>query len=88
MKSKAGGGIASNKFNNNVAVRGGSPRAEVVSPTSARQVGQSLAYKRDPLPIGTKQAPVLLGNAVALNVGSGGPGTGRTIHPCGSQHNK
>ena len=47
MKSKAGGGIASNKVNNNVAVRGGSPRTEVVSPTSADQLGRSLAYKRE-----------------------------------------
>lgn len=85
MKSKAGGGIASNKVNNNVAVRGGSPRTEVVSPTSADQLGRSLAYKRDALPIGQKPAPVPLGNAVTLNVGKGGPGAGRTIHPCGSQ---
>src|SRR5262245_1354862 len=25
------------------------------------------------------------GNAVALNVGKGGPGTGRTVYPCGYQ---
>jgi hypothetical protein len=28
---------------------------------------------------------VPFGNEVALNVGKGGPGTGRTIHHCGSQ---
>ena len=88
MKSKAGIASKQSQLNNNVAVRGGSPKAEVVSPTSADQLGRSLAYKRDALPIGTKQAPVPLGNAVALNVGAGAPGAGRTIHPCGSQHNK
>ena len=72
MKSKAGGGIASNKFNNNVAVRGGSPRTEVVSPTSADQLGRSLAYKRDALPIGQKPAAVPLGNAVALTLAKAG----------------
>jgi hypothetical protein len=29
--------------------------------------------------------PTPYGNAVALNVGKGGPGTGRDVHHCGSQ---
>jgi hypothetical protein len=29
--------------------------------------------------------PAMYGNEVALNVGKGGPGTGRTTHHCGSQ---
>jgi hypothetical protein len=29
--------------------------------------------------------PVKYGNEIAKNVGAGGPGTGRTVHGCGSQ---
>ena len=29
--------------------------------------------------------PVKFGNEVSLNVGKGGPGTGRDVHACGSQ---
>ena len=64
-------------------VKAGPARTNIVSPASASQLGQSVAFKRDPLPIGT--APqVPLGNAVALNSKSA-PGQGRTISPCGSQ---
>ena len=83
MKAKSGGGITSNKFVN-VGVKAGPPRTNVVSPTSASQLGQSVNFKRDPLPIGTG-AQVPLGNALATNVGAGGPGKGRDVHACGSQ---
>jgi hypothetical protein len=80
---KSGGGLTSNKLVN-VGVKSGPPRTNIVSPASASQLGQSVPFKRDPLPIGTG-AQVPMGNAVALNVGKGGPGAGRTTHPCGSQ---
>jgi len=83
MKAKSGGGIQSNKLVN-VGVKSGPPRTNIVSPASASQLGQSVAFKRDPLPIGTG-AQVPLGNQLATNVGKGGPGAGRDVHRCGSQ---
>jgi hypothetical protein len=80
---KLGTGGGSNK-QVNVGVKAGPARTNIVSPTSASQLGQSVAFKRDPLPIGTG-AQVPLGNQLATNVGKGGPGTGRTVMPCGFQ---
>jgi hypothetical protein len=83
MKKLSGGGIQSNKLVK-PSIKSGPPRTNVVSPASASQLGQSVSFKKDPLPIRT--APqVPMGNAVALNVGKGSPGAGRTTHPCGSQ---
>jgi hypothetical protein len=83
MKAKSGGGITSNKLVN-VGVKSGPPRTNIVSPASADQLGQAVAFKRDPLPKGT-MAQVPLGNQLATNVGAGGPGKGREVHKCGSQ---
>jgi hypothetical protein len=83
MKAKSGGGIQSNKLVN-VGVKSGPPGTNIVSPASASQLGQAVAFKRDPLPIGTG-AQVPLGNELATNVGKGGPGAGRDVHRCGSQ---
>jgi hypothetical protein len=83
MKKLSGGGIQSNK-NVSPGIKSGPPRTNVVSPTSADQVGQTLAFPKDPLPIGT-MPQVPMGNALATNVGKGAPGAGRTIHGCGSQ---
>ena len=80
-RAKSGGGIAISK---NVGVKSGPPRTNIISPASASQLGQSVAFKRDPLPIGTG-AQVPMGNALATNVGAGGPGKGREIHRSGSQ---
>jgi hypothetical protein len=49
--------------------------------------GRTTNYRGDPwtdgrVPAGGKQR---LGNELTNNVGKGGPGTGRTIHHCGSQ---
>ena len=71
-KIKSGGGLTSNKLVN-VGVKAGPARTNIVSPASADQLGQSVAFKRDPLPIGTA-AQVPMGNEVALNVKGGGPG--------------
>jgi hypothetical protein len=85
-RAKSGGGITSNKFVQ-VGVKGGSPRANVISPGGADQQGQAMGKRSavQPLMAGTAAAPVPLGNAVATNVGAGGPGKGRTIHESGSQ---
>jgi hypothetical protein len=39
---------------------------------------KSTGYRGDPVVVGTRPS-VALGNEVALNVGGGGPGTGRTV---------
>jgi hypothetical protein len=77
----------------NVGVRTGSPTAQKISPAAAANLGiskgthsQSGDSRRPPEPLVTgtmKQVP--LGNAVAGNVGKGGPGAGRIVHRSGSQ---
>src|SRR6516225_3651806 len=47
--------------------------------------GQESNYRGDPLHSGRSFQPVKFGNEVALNVGKGGCGTGRTIYKTGSQ---
>jgi hypothetical protein len=42
-------------------------------------------YRGEPLHNNRSFQPVPFGNSVALNVGAGGPGTGRTIYKTGSQ---
>ena len=42
-------------------------------------------YRGDPLFAGRGYNPAKYGNEVALNVGKGGPGTGRTTYASGSQ---
>jgi hypothetical protein len=66
-----------------------------VSPGWAGQKGQmqgnhitnkdSTGYRGEPKFTGQNFQPTKFGNEVALNVGKGGPGTGRDVHPCGSQ---
>ena len=43
------------------------------------------SYTGEPLHSGRSFQPVKFGNEVALNVGKGGPGTGREVMACGSQ---
>jgi hypothetical protein len=47
--------------------------------------GEESNYRGDPLHSGRSFQPVKFGNEVALNVGKGGCGTGRTIYKTGSQ---
>jgi hypothetical protein len=47
--------------------------------------GEESNYHGDPLHSGRSFQPVPFGNEVALNVGKGGPGTGRTVYASGSQ---
>jgi hypothetical protein len=95
---KPGGGIAS-KQKREVGNRTGAPR-ERIRPTGVAQYGQAQGNHfteqgrdgRMSSDYGGVKAhtnmPGLqsqLGNKVALNVGGGGPGTGRTIYKTGSQ---
>jgi hypothetical protein len=47
--------------------------------------GEESSYRGDPLHSGRSFQPVKFGNEVALNVGKGGCGTGRTVYASGSQ---
>jgi hypothetical protein len=47
--------------------------------------GEESSYRGDPLHSGRSFQTVPFGNEVALNVGPGGCGTGRTIYKTGSQ---
>ncbi len=91
-KAKSGGGANMNKVRS-VGVRTGSPMAQRVSPGAVSQIGSkqgnhsmSGTTQRPPQPLVTGSMPqVPLGNALAQNVGKGGPGAGRTVHVSGSQ---
>jgi len=95
MAKLSGGGIQMNK-NVSGKVRAGPPNTNVISPRGVSQYGYAAGSKmKEPgsfttensaLPVnqGTG-AQVPMGNAVALNVGGGGPGTGRTVMRSGSQ---
>ena len=57
------------------------PKSTAMSLAAVRQIGQSLAFKPDALAAGKGYStPVGPTNMMAQ-----GPGTGRTIHECGSQ---
>src|SRR6516164_899744 len=47
--------------------------------------GEPTSYRGEPMHSGPSFQPVPFGNQVALNVGKGGPGTGRDVHASGSQ---
>jgi hypothetical protein len=89
---RPGGGIASRQRVEK-PIRQGAARERVI-PAGAAQLGQrqgnhitergSTGYGGVNLLAGTGY-PSELGNKVALNVGKGGPGTGRKIYSCGSQ---
>ena len=79
---KAAGGIHSNK-KIEVAVRTGSG-AHGKNPGHVGQTGIAV----DPRAVEERKRPApesRFGNEGALNVGKGGPGTGRDIHPTGAQ---
>src|SRR5258708_6893927 len=92
-KAKSGGGATMNKVRS-VGVKAGPPNTKIVSPSAVAQQGNSkgnhvmergtVRRPPDPLVQGTRPQ-VAMGNAVATNVGRGGPGVGRTIHASGSQ---
>jgi hypothetical protein len=90
---KPGGGIASRQ-RKEVGIRQGQPR-ERVRHAGVAQIGQRVGNHFTNRgasdyggikPFGAGQGyPSELGNKLALNVGTGGPGKGRTVHACGSQ---
>jgi hypothetical protein len=90
---RPGGGIAS-KQHVSKPVRTGAPRERVIV-AGVAQLGQRQGNKAmgkaerldySGVPIFSGQGyPSKLGNSVALNVGGGGPGTGRTIYKTGTQ---
>jgi hypothetical protein len=93
---RTGGGIQSS-VNRKVGIHGGSRTTNVVSPAGLSQYGTAQGGKlkqagsftginsATPVFAGTKPLPVPFGNAKATDVGSGGPGTGRTVMRTGSQ---
>lgn len=91
MNAKSGGGITSNKLVR-PSVRTGQS-ATGITPGYTAQLGTSQGnhseqgtskYRGEPMRT-SKPLSVPLGNQVALNVGKGGPGTGRTVMASGSQ---
>ena len=75
-------------------IRTGTPTTKKTSIDAVGNIGRSVGdhtteqgtVKRPNTPLSVDvKAAVRLGNEVALNVGRGGPGTGRVVHPSGSQ---
>jgi hypothetical protein len=90
---RAGGGIAS-KVNVKIPVRTGSGSRAIREPAVAQIGGNygnhttnqgSTGWRPGSIYGGRGMNPVPYGNAKALDVGGGGPGTGRTVMHCGSQ---
>lgn len=83
MKAKSGGGSTMNKnVSPNIRTGTGSKGS---SAAAADQIGASTAFRKDQVDAGPAYNPTKFGNEVALNVGKGGPGTGRTVMRSGSQ---
>jgi hypothetical protein len=90
---KPGGGIASRQHVKTAVRTGAAPAGK--RPAAVAQIGKSvgnhatgqgktLPYRGETMR--TQGRPnERLGNEVALNVGTGGPGAGRTVYGCGSQ---
>jgi hypothetical protein len=73
------GGIHSNKRVDVSMRTGGGVHAK--SPAGVSQIGSAVAPQSvEPVDAGRGFKPVPFGNEVAKNVGSGGPGTGRTLY--------
>ena len=67
-------------------VKAGSRSTNAVNPGAVDRLGQQVVFTKPAPPMQTPvQAAVPLGNELALNVGGGGPGTGRKVMPTGSQ---
>jgi hypothetical protein len=93
---RSGGGINSSVVKS-VGIRKGSPSADKISPAGISQLGihpgdrltreggHTGRSSATPIIEGQKPAPVAMGNAKALDVKGGGPGTGRTVLRSGTQ---
>jgi hypothetical protein len=83
-KATSGGGINSYKVKS-VGVKTGS-KAKGIAPECAASIGiQRVTTRGYKEPVMPGPISVPLGNEVALNVGGGGPGAGRTVSKAGSQ---
>jgi hypothetical protein len=96
--ARSGGGATMNK-NVRAPIKGGNPKQRNITPDAAASIGRAVGNhasegaegggyttKRPNAPLYVEaKAPSDLGNKVARNVGRGGPGAGRVIHPSGSQ---
>jgi hypothetical protein len=84
MAQRSAGGIASNQHRK-VGVVAGSRRVSAVDPGAVSEIGNQFVRTK-PRPLAApKGAAVPMGIDLALNVGEGGPGTGRNVMDCGSQ---
>jgi hypothetical protein len=85
-KQISGGGATSNK-RREVSVKAGSPNTRKINPGAVSNIGISQVFTGSSPKVvaGEVKDFVPLGNAVALNVGKGGPGTGREVLRCGTQ---
>src|SRR5262249_8640894 len=88
-RATSGGGIRGNKVvSPDMRKPLGQKYHEEHSPGSADQFGQAIdpkAYRDMHGRKFVRPGMPELGNAVAQNVGGGGPGAGRTVYPCGYQ---
>jgi hypothetical protein len=90
-KARSGGGIHGNKnVSPDMRKPLGQKHHQVHSPAEASQLGQKMGKAQAVTPLntsGTMRRPgePELGNALAQNVGKGGPGAGRTVFACGTQ---
>jgi hypothetical protein len=90
--AKSGGG-ANSRVVHNVAIKSGAPTTRAINPGAVSQIGikqgnhaEGRTVQRPPQPIvAANRSQVPLGNEVAKNVGKGGVGAGRVVHPSGSQ---
>jgi hypothetical protein len=93
MAMKGNQGISSRNLTHPPVRTGGGSRA--IREPAVGQIGGNYGdhttgegetgWRPGPLYGGRGFNPVPYGNEVALNVGKGGPGTGRTIYHCGTQ---
>jgi hypothetical protein len=91
-RHQPGGGIAS-RVNVRPSVRTGSG-SHSTNPGYVSQLGNKVGshtrqgdtgYRGEAFHDGRDFQPVKFGNELAMNVGKGGPGTGRDVSHCGSQ---
>ena len=85
-KARSGGGVTSNK-NVNVSVKTGSKTTEAISVPAASRIGTQVntTHGGVKLVAANRRSQTPMGNDLALNVGKGGPGAGRSVLPSGSQ---
>jgi hypothetical protein len=86
MASRSGGGIQSSVVNTKREATRERPQVRAASPGAVSQLGSHMTSRSaaEPLYQG-KSYPTKLGNTLTNNVGTGGPGKGRTVHRSGSQ---